>query len=308
LLILVLNKRIIKLWRKITSEQFEKNGKSIIILNMLKFRIDENKCTRCGLCVQDCPSMIIVMGNIPYIKEGKENHCLKCQHCLSVCPEGALSILGINPDDCLSVSGELPDPEILSRMIKTRRSVRKYKDENIDSEVISRLTEAAACAPSGHNDNKVLLSISDNKDDFSKLKEIFYSAIREAADKGSTNPNLPLLAKFQVLWIKKQIDVLFRGAPHMIIASSPEKCVTPMEDCLIALSYFEISANANGVGTLWNGMVKWVLNEIAPQLKKKLGIPDDHIIGGVIVFGKSDIEYARAVQSEGLHINKIKMV
>ncbi len=52
-------------------------------------------------------------------------------------------------------------------------------------------------------------------------------------------------------------------------------------------------------------MAKWVFNDIAPHLKKLIGIPEDHIIGAVIVFGKTDIEYTRAVQPEGLLLNKI---
>ncbi len=285
----------------------EKKNKNIIIFFMLDFEINEEKCTGCGLCAQDCPSMIIVMGEYPYLKDGKENHCIRCQHCLAVCPEGAISIFGKNPDESLPVENRLPDPDLLNRMIKTRRSVRKYKDENLTDEQISTLLESASYAPTGHNDNSVLLSVSDNKEDFHKLKELFYSAIRDEADRGNKNRNLPLLAKFQVLWLKKNIDVLFRGAPHMVIASAPESATTAMEDCIISLSYFELAANASGIATLWNGMVKWVLTEIAPYLRKKLGIPEDHIIGGVLVFGKPGIKYSRAVQSEGININRIKI-
>ena len=274
---------------------------------MLNFTIDKEKCTGCGLCVQDCPSMIIAIGEYPYIKDGKEGHCIRCQHCLAVCPEGALSIFGKNPDDSMAVDNKLPDPDLLGRMIKGRRSVRKYKDENLDKKLINRLLEAAAYAPTGHNDNSVLLSVVDNKEDFLDIKNAVYNAIRDESDKGNRNPNLPLLSKFQVLWIKKNIDVLFRGAPHMIVASAPDTATTSLEDSIIALSYFELAANSNRIGVLWNGMVKWVLTQIAPYLKKKLGIPENHIVGGVLVFGKADIKYTRTVQSEGLHINRMKL-
>ena len=274
---------------------------------MLNFTIDEEKCTGCGLCAQDCPSMIIVIGDYPYIKDGKEGHCIKCQHCLAVCPEAALSVFGKNPDYSMLTDSRLPDPDLLNRMIRGRRSVRKYKDENLDKKLIQQLLETASYAPTGHNDNSVLLSIVDDKEDFLKVKNAVYDAVRSESDKGCKNPNLPLLSKFQVLWIKKNIDVLFRAAPHMIIASAPETATTAMEDCIIALSYFEIAANSNKVGVLWNGMVKWVLTQIAPYLKKKIGIPENHVIGGVLVFGKADINYARAIQSEGLHINRIKI-
>ena len=274
---------------------------------MLNFIIDKEKCTGCGLCAQDCPSMIIVLGDYPYIKEGKENHCIKCQHCLAVCPEGALSVLGKNPAESMAVEEKLPDPDLLIRMIKGRRSVRKYKNENLDKELIQKLMETAAYAPTGHNDNSVLFSVVDDKEEFLNIKNAVYNAIRDESGKGNKNPNLPLLSKFQVLWIKKNIDVLFRGAPHMIIASSPDSATTAFEDSIIALSYFELAANSSSIGVLWNGMVKWVLTEIAPYIKKTLGIPENHIIGGVLVFGRADIKYSRAVQSEGLNINRIKL-
>ena len=274
---------------------------------MLNFTINKEKCTGCGLCVLDCPSMIIAIGDYPYIKEGKESHCIKCQHCLAVCPEGALSIFGKNPDKSMLLDSRLPDPDLLSRMIKGRRSVRKYKNENLDKDLIQKLLETSSYAPTGHNDNSVLLSVVDNKEDFLDIKNAVYNAVRDESDKGNKNPNLPLLSKFQVLWIKKNIDVLFRGAPHMIVASSPDTATTAFEDSIIALSYFELAANSNGIGVLWNGMVKWVLTQIAPYLKERIGIPENHVIGGVLVFGRSDIRYSRAVQSEGLHVNRIKM-
>ncbi len=271
---------------------------------MLNFTINKEKCTGCGLCVQDCPSMIIAIGDYPYIREGKESHCIRCQHCLAVCPEGALSIFGKNPEDSITVDKKLPDPELLIRMMKTRRSVRKYKDENLAPGLIKKVLETAAFAPTGHNDNSVLLTLCDNRESFMNIKELFYSAVRDESDRGNRNRNLPLLSKFQVLWKKKNIDVLFRGAPHMVIASAPETATTAMEDCIISLSYLELAANSSGIATLWNGMVKWVLTDIAPYLRSSLGIPENHIIGGVLVFGKPDISYARAVQSEGLNINR----
>ncbi len=78
-----------------------------------------------------------------------------------------------NPEDSMSVNENLPDPGLLSRMIKGRRSVRKYKDENLDKDLIQKLIETAAYAPTGHNDNSVLLSVADNKEDFLDIKMQF---------------------------------------------------------------------------------------------------------------------------------------
>ena len=38
-----------------------------------------------------------------------------------------------------------------------------------------------------------------------------------------------------------------------------------------------------------------------------IGIPKDHSIGYTIIFGKPGVKYARGIQSDGLHLNRIKI-
>ena len=84
---------------------------------MLNFKIDTEKCTKCGLCASECPTLIIDGKNgFPEIKEGKDKNCIKCQHCLAICPTGALSILGKNPENSLEVNGEIPSPTEMDRL------------------------------------------------------------------------------------------------------------------------------------------------------------------------------------------------
>ena len=54
-----------------------------------------------------------------------KNRCINCQHCFCVCPKGAITFDGKFPEN--SISTDYYD--ILS-LIKSRRSVRKYKNEN----------------------------------------------------------------------------------------------------------------------------------------------------------------------------------
>ena len=41
-----------------------------------------------------------------------------------------------------------------------------------------------------------------------------------------------------------------------------------------------------------------VLNELAPEARKMLNIPDDHYTGLIIGFGYPEIPYARGVQKD----------
>ncbi len=275
---------------------------------MLDFKIDEIKCTQCGLCSQECPTLIINgKKGIPEIKDGKEPNCIKCQHCLAVCPTGALSILGKNPEDSVLVKGEIPSPESMGRLMKTRRSTRKFTKEELDQDLIKKLLETAAYAPTGHNKNSVLFSITQTKEELSKVRSLVYDSIKKANEEGTLLPHMNFMANLQQLWETKGVDVLFRDAPHLIIATAPRKISSPEADSHISLSYFELLANSYGLGTLWNGMVKWVLEDIAPDIKTQIGIPEDHVMGYVMIFGKPAVKYARSIQSDGLSVNKISL-
>lgn len=274
---------------------------------MLNFKIDEAKCTQCGICSKECPTLIINGKNgIPEIKEGKEKNCIKCQHCLAVCPTGALSILGKNPANSIPVNAEVPNANELTNLIKTRRSVRKFKKEEISKTQIQELLETAAYAPTGHNKNQVLLSITETKEQLAKVKALVYDAIKEK--KEDLSPALAMYGSFQTMWEEKGIDILFRNAPHLIIASaSPQASSNAVTDCVISLTYFELLANTMGIATLWDGFLKAVFDHIAPALKTALGIPEDHTIGYMMIFGLPAVKFSRSIQSEGLHLNKINL-
>ncbi|WP_321371972.1 nitroreductase family protein [uncultured Draconibacterium sp.] len=273
---------------------------------MIDFKIDKEKCTQCGLCAADCPTLVInPKSEYPEIKEGKEAQCIKCQHCLAICPTAALSIWGKKPENSIPVKKNIVEPEALAQLVKTRRSIRKFKPEELEKEFIHELLATAAYAPTGHNKNQVLFSVVDNRSDLEKFREAAYSGIKTAFDAGNLPASMAFLNDFQRLWYSKQIDVVFRNAPHLLIASAPKAIATPETDATIALSYFELLANSNGLGTLWNGFVKWIIRDIVPELGSKIGLPDDHVIAGVLLFGKPAVKYARSIQSEGLHLNRI---
>jgi nitroreductase/NAD-dependent dihydropyrimidine dehydrogenase PreA subunit len=274
---------------------------------MIDFKVEESKCIECGLCKADCPVGIIDLTPKASIRKEKEKNCLKCQHCLAICPTAAISILGKKPENSVSCKAEMPTGIALSNHIKTRRSVRKFRSENVDADLIQQILDTAAHAPTGHNDNAVLFSLIDNKEDMSMFREAVYSAIKKAAEEGYLPVEHKILASFQKVWEKHGIDIIFRDAPHMLITSAPGKDASPVVDSIITLTYFEFAANAHKVATLWNGMISWAIDEVDQSLRTLIGIPEDHSLGYAMVFGKSAVKYARGIQSEGLHLNKIDM-
>jgi len=273
---------------------------------MLEFAINTASCTRCGECVADCPARIIVMEEGgPTIAPDREAACYRCQHCLAICPTGALSILGLKPTGSRPLAGAYPDPDKLETLIKGRRSVRRYKPENLEPELLQRLLDVAWCAPTGMNARDVLFTVVDDRQKLARLRgEVMEGLSRLVRGQGLPQ-GMEFFADFVRVWEEKQIDILFRGAPHLLIASAPRQGASPVPDCLIALSYFELFAQSLGVGTVWNGLTKWAINDLLPETVQRLGIPEDHVIGYAMSFGRPALRYHRTVQRGPARINRV---
>ncbi len=272
---------------------------------MLQFQVNGAACTRCGECIFDCPSRIIGVGDgaLPTIPAEKEQFCIKCEHCLSVCPTGAISILGYQPSDSMPVEGKFPDPAELETLIKGRRSVRRYREENVDPALIQRLLEVAWHAPTGVNSRQVLFTVLDDREKVSRLRDEVMDALVTLSQNGGIPKQMAYFARFVRVWERQKLDLIFRDAPHLLVASAPNSVSCPKEDCMIALSYFELFAQTNGVGTVWNGLVKWAF-DLLPEFRERLGIPADHTFGYAMTFGIPAVRYARTVQHRPALVNR----
>ena len=275
---------------------------------MLQFTIDSSRCTRCGACAADCPAVIITMsGDLPAIAPEKEQNCYRCQHCLAVCPTGALSICGVAPASCAPLADAFPDADRLETLIRGRRSVRRYRQENLELSQLQRLLDVAWQAPTGKNARQVLFTVVDDIEKIARLRADVMEGLAKLMRDGKLPPQLEYFGGFVTLWEKKRVDVLFRGAPHLLITSTPRTVASPAQDCLIAMSYFELFAQTQGIGTVWNGLVTWALFDILSGMRERLGIPEDHQIGYSMSFGLPAVDYARAVQHGPAAVNRVSL-
>ena len=272
---------------------------------MLDFAIDESRCIQCGECAADCPVRIIdVSQGLPRIGEQRQGLCIRCQHCLAVCPTAALSILGVNPDESAEILP--PAPDGLENLIKSRRSVRRYRPEAVERAVLDRLMEAVAYAPTGKNERKVRFTLVDDPEVMARIRVMTMEGIRRAVDEDGLPDGMEFFAKFLTAWDQGR-DIIFREAPHMLIASSPREATAGEADPFIALSYFELMAASLGLGTVWCGYARWALQSVVPELGRRLGIPSDHRSMYAVMFGWPAVRYARAVQREAQGLHRVRL-
>ena len=258
--------------------------------------IDKSKCVSCGLCIKDCISNALEFGedNKPQFAPCGEDRCIECQHCLAICPAGAVSILGKKPEN--SVPLQAPDSEAVLNAIKYRRSTRLFKNESVSAEIIEKLKESLNYTPTGCNDHRLLFTIVEDKAETDKIREYVINKLARLLRFLPFAGPAKKFAHYKKLLINRQ-DVIFRNAPHFIVASSPDNAPCRDIDPVIALSYFELYANSLGLGTCWCGFAEACF-KFMPELKKICNIPDGYKPVYVMLFGLPDVKYSRTTQPE----------
>ena len=265
-------------------------------MNKAQFTVDKSKCVSCGRCVNVCPGGVLRMEDgAPDIAEFEDfgwNGCWKCEHCLAVCPTGAVSIFGKRAEDCL------PPPEnaaaVLDALIANRRSCRRYRQKNVERAVMDGMLAQLANAPNGGNKQQVEFTLLDNLAETERFRRIAYRRMDELAAQGvyPRGFDAPSYGDMKRWEATVRPDMLFCGAPHLLIPHAPLGSGEPVQDVLIAAAYFELLCASRGLGAV---IMTFPLGALAnmPEVKALLKIPENHYAGVIIGFGYPEIKYAR---------------
>jgi len=267
---------------------------------MLDFHVDESLCTRCKECVRDCPSRVIVQAgeNVPSLTPEAEKQCIRCQHCLAICPTGAISILGKQPGDSLPLDASaLPALESMDLLVRGRRTTRRYKPENVEPGLIQRLLDSATHAPTGANRRTLTFAVIDDRAVMKAIRQQVMDTLQSALEAGSVPEHFAYLHAAVPAFFKYRADLIFRGAPHLLLVSAGPGAICPKEDVVITLSTFELLASSAGLGTTWCGMLHMAFESV-PGLKALFGLPEGHTYYAML-FGHPKVTYARTTQRDG---------
>ena len=264
------------------------------------FELDRSRCVKCALCVKDCFFGALKTGEDGFPSMVDPEKCMRCQHCLAICPKGAVTFNGKRPEDSLPVEGlAVPSIVQMENYMRVRRSVRRYRDCDVERQVLERIFKALGNSPTGCNARNLKFTCFATRKAMDEFREKFIRAIEEHRDGEKLLPRWLAVPAIQMR--KGRGDMFFRGASGMVIISSDETApgvTTPDEDVVIACSYFEMLAQASGLGTCWCGFLKLVQREIPELLVKTLGFRPTTSFYAVL-FGLPAITYQRGVQRDG---------
>ncbi len=266
--------------------------------------VREDRCIHCGMCIRDCVVSCLEFdeNKIPRYMSGGEAHCIGCQHCMMVCPKEALSFGGLNPENSGAVSYGNSDE--LLQLIKSRRSIRSYKDMDVPPEKIDQLVDMLAYAPTGGNAPSVHVTIIATKEKMDAFRQLSYDCLM------AVKPGSPLyrLKKMAAASLREGKDFLFRGANALVVASFDKAqgaAICETVDPIISLSYLDLYATSLGLGTVWDGFAVAVAQEF-PELREALQIPKGCTMSFILGLGVPNIVHQRAAQRTTDRVTVIK--
>jgi len=253
--------------------------------------VDEERCTRCGACVEACPLGLLTLGRSlggPTGYPGAEEDCIDCGHCVAICPQGALSLQTQPLVSCQPLSDDWRgDAAAVKALLRSRRSIRAFRDRPVPRPEIEALLDIARFGPTGSNRQGLSwLVISDRALIRRTVEEVIAFMRNQAAARGGPSGGL---ARILALW-DRGVDSICRGAPNLILALEPAG--SQGVSSTIALTYLEIAAASRGIGTCWDGFVSWAARGW-PSLRELWDLPPDRDVCGAMMLGYARHRYHR---------------
>lgn len=252
---------------------------------MTTILVDKDLCTRCGICSTVCIAGIIEPADentLPKVNDTKASMCFDCGHCEAHCPPQAL-ILNDRPEEKVRLPAGAGNigPDDLGYYLMKRRSVRNYTKDTVPKEKILELLDIARYAASAGNGQPVEWIVIHDPENVKKIAALTIEWMKTLT--GSNHPMSGYIPVLLDAW-EHGMDVVCRGAPHLLIATIPEGNPIAQTDAIIALTHFDIAAPAYGIGTCWAGFVVMAASSFEP-LRKELGVPAGRKIAYAMMFG-----------------------
>lgn len=136
--------------------------------------------------------------------------------------------------------------------IKTRRSIRKFKQQPIEKEVLDKIIEAGTYAPSGKNKQSAIIIAITNKEILDKLAEI----------------------NRQVINLNKKT---MYDAPAVLVVLANKDISTYVHDGCAVIENMLLAAHSLGVGSCWVHRAKEEFEtEEGKEILKSLGIEGNY--------------------------------
>ncbi len=281
--------------------------------------IDQNLCTRCGLCSTRCLMNYRETDGV-VTSSASAATCNLCGHCVALCPTGAITHHKMDMENFVELGAETRfDPDRFKLFVRSRRSHRLFEDKAVPKELLEKLVDICRYAPTGSNRQTVEITILQDRDKIQRLSDhtvdFFENRIdeleKEAGEYAAAGKDLPQTTKSAltmadtlkrvVMARKFGMEVIFHRAPAVMLFHSPTDTSTPKDDCVIASTTVTLAARTLSLETCYIGLFEFVANRYPPIIRE-LGLPAGHRVFSILVLGYPKLKFLRAVDRKPMKV------
>lgn len=172
------------------------------------------------------------------------------------------------------------DNETLKNL-RERRSIRRYKKEQITEEQLNAILEAGTYAPTGMGAQSPLILVIQDAAVIAKLSGLNATVMGTDSDP-------------------------FYGAPTLLVVLADRKRPTCVEDGSLVMGNLMNAAHAVGVDSCWIHRAREVFEgDEGRAMLRQWGIPDTYIGVGNCILGYRDCDYPEAKPRKADYIRRI---
>ena len=165
--------------------------------------------------------------------------------------------------------------------LRERRSIRRYKSEQITEEQLNAILEAGIYAPTGMGAQSPIIVVIQDKAVIERLSKLNAEVMGNDSDP-------------------------FYGAPTLLVVLADKSRHTYVEDGSLVMGNLLNAAHSVGVDSCWIHRAREVFeSEEGRGLLRQWGIPDTYVGIGNCILGYRDCEYPEAKPRKADYIKRV---
>jgi nitroreductase len=195
----------------------------------------------------------------------------------------------------------------LGRLLRQRRSVRAYKDEEIPKELLEQVVEVGGFGPTGSHGGEGWVrrvTVVAGQGEMKQVAALTYEYVKQLSAlldsvavrtmaRWKEGPRAGRLMlpdmKMRLAEYEGGRDMITYGAPAALFVHSPRVTATPQTDCDNVMYPMMLMAHALGLGTCWNGYLATAASGFRLKgftaLREMLEVPAHHDVYAAATLG-----------------------
>ncbi|MCB2205835.1 nitroreductase family protein [bacterium] len=263
-----------------------------------------------------CPKDVLQLraAKVATIEE-RVDECILCGQCVAVCPTASITMPDLPEANFRKLNRDVLSAEQFEDFLRSRRSVRTFRNTPVEREVVDRILAMAALAPMGfppHSTGVVVLSDREERkhlleelvEGYASIDKAMGSAVgRFFVRRAAGGENYRMLRE-HILHLTRTANADFRrdrkdrytyNAPVIMLFHGDTGAMSYEENAHIVCHQAMLAALSMGLGSTIIGLVPPIVDR-SKELRQRYGIPDSHRVITSLVLGYPKYRYRQSIQ------------